>query len=80
MTWISVVVYAQPDCPPCEWTKEFLSRNGIEYVVKDIRADQSALDELLELGFRSTPVTIIDGVAVTGYDPDRLLELLPAKK
>lgn len=62
----SVVVYSQPDCPPCEWTKDFLTRNGIEFTVKDVRADAKAREELLAIGFRSTPVTIIDGTAVAG--------------
>jgi len=33
---------------------------------------------LVRLGFRSTPVTIIDGEAVVGFDPGRLEELLAA--
>lgn len=76
---MKVVVYSQPDCPPCEWTKDFLSRNKIEYIVKDVRSDVNAREELLALGFRSTPVTVIDGTAVAGFDQSRLMELLSSK-
>ena len=45
-------------------------------MAKDIRADKSALDELIKLGFRATPVTIIDGEAVAGFDRPKLEKLL----
>lgn len=73
---MKVIVYSQRDCPPCEWTKEFLTRRGVVYTTKDIRTDEAAREELLAMGFKSTPVTTIDGVAVVGFDQDRLQELL----
>jgi len=50
----------------------------VQFTVKDIRADKGALDELIKMGFRSTPVTLIDGEAVVGFDrakPEKLLGL-----
>jgi hypothetical protein len=55
---------------------EFLSQKGIVFVEKNVRADKSALTELLALGFQSTPVTIIDGQSVVGFDPIKICELL----
>ena len=43
---------------------------------KNIRADPAALQELLALGYRSTPVTLIDGEAVVGFDQQRIEQLL----
>ena len=43
---------------------------------KNVRADQATLKELLDQGFQSTPVTIIDGQSVVGFDQARLVELL----
>jgi len=48
----------------------------VQFVAKDIRADASALDELVKGGFRSTPVTIIDGETVVGFDQGKLEKLL----
>jgi hypothetical protein len=45
-------------------------------VAKNIRADQTALQELVKLGFRATPVAVIDGEAVVGFDPEKLKKLL----
>jgi len=45
-------------------------------VDKNVREDEAALKELLGLGFQSTPVTLIDGQAVVGFDPEKLEKLL----
>lgn len=55
---------------------EFLSQKGIVFVEKNVRADKAALTELLTLGFQSTPVTIIDGQSVVGFDQIKICELL----
>jgi hypothetical protein len=41
-----------------------------------VRADQAALKELIGQGFQSTPVTIIDGAAVVGFDQSKIEQLL----
>jgi hypothetical protein len=41
-----------------------------------VRADQQALKELIEMGYQSTPVTIIDGEAVVGFDQTKIEQLL----
>ena len=46
------------------------------FVEKNVRADKAALKELLDLGFQSTPVTIIDGQSVVGFDQDKLIAIL----
>ena len=45
-------------------------------MAKDIRADKQAFEELIKLGFRATPVTLVDGEAVVGFDPAKLEKLL----
>ena len=41
-----------------------------------MRADQAALKELIDLGYQSTPVTLIDGEAVVGFDQEKIQKLL----
>ena len=48
----------------------------MQFVEKNVRADQAALKELIDLGFQSTPVTIIDGQSVLGFDQAKIMELL----
>lgn len=56
--------------------KEFLRQKGVAYTEKDISKDDRALDELTEKGFFATPVTIIDGEAVVGFNKPKLEQLL----
>jgi glutaredoxin len=60
----------------CGKVKEFLSRNNIPFVDRNIAADPAALSELEKLGYMTTPVTLIDGEAVVGFDVRKLSELL----
>jgi len=41
-----------------------------------VREDEAALKELLALGYQSTPVTLIDGQAIVGFDQQKIEELL----
>ena len=48
----------------------------MRYTLKDLRTDRAAIAEFLARGYRLPPVTVIDGIAVEGFRPDRLAELL----
>lgn len=56
--------------------KEFLHQRGIEFTEKDVTADEQAFDELEAKGFFATPVTVIDGEAVVGFNRAKLEALL----
>ena len=56
--------------------KEFLSREGVTFTARNVDEDDSAYSELLALGFRTVPVTMIDGRGVKGYDERALLAAL----
>lgn len=56
--------------------KGFLSQQGVAFTVLDLNVDAAARDEFLRRGYRLPPVTVIDGVAVEGFQPDRIEELI----
>lgn len=56
--------------------KEFLSQKGIEFIDRDIAQDEAALSELAELGWMTTPVTVVDDEIVVGFDRSKLEQLL----
>lgn len=56
--------------------KGFLSQKNIEYTEKNIREDRAALLEIIDRGFKATPVTLIDDEAMVGFDPEKLETLL----
>jgi glutaredoxin len=56
--------------------KEVLSKRGLAFTSKDVQEDPAAFKELVSLGARSTPTTVIEGEVVIGYDIDSVLEIL----
>jgi glutaredoxin len=60
----------------CGKVKEFLSQNNIAFTERNVASDESALVELEKLGYMTTPVTLIDGEAVVGFDRAKLETLL----
>jgi glutaredoxin len=60
----------------CGKVKEFLSQNKIEFTDRNVAADETALQELKKLGYMTTPVTLIDGEVVVGFDVPKLRSLL----
>ncbi len=58
--------------------KEFLSRAGRPFTVRDVDEDLSAYQDLIARGFRAVPVTIIGDTAIKGFDEDALTRALEA--
>jgi len=48
----------------------------VAFTDKNIREDKAAFEELQEMGYRATPVTVIDGEVVVGFDRGKLERLL----
>lgn len=55
---------------------EFLSRHGIPYEGRDIRADPAALREARSLGARRTPAILVGGTLLQGFDEAALRKAL----
>lgn len=58
--------------------KEFLSREGHAFDAKNIEEDDTAYDELLALGARSVPTTVIGDQVIAGFDQARLRAAIAA--
>lgn len=72
-----IIIYRTSWCAFCHTEMQWLDRLGIPYEAKDIEADQSAHDELMQKiggNFRGVPVTDIAGDIILGFDRPRLQE------
>ena len=52
--------------------KEFLSRAGRPFEVRNVDDDLEAYNDLIGRGFRAVPVTLIGGIAIKGFDEEAL--------
>jgi glutaredoxin len=60
----------------CDQAKEYLSQKGIQFQEKDIAQDHSALADLKKLGYMTTPVIVVDGSVIVGFDVDKIDQAL----
>ena len=60
----------------CTKAKEFLSRENISYTERNVAEDESALEELKRLGYMTTPVIVIDGTVIVGFNEAELIKQL----
>lgn len=56
--------------------KHYLAERDVRYELKNLNEDAEARAEFLRSGYALPPVVVIDGVAVAGFQPERLDELL----
>ena len=58
--------------------KVYLSRKGFEFTEHNVSTDRESLKDLVSMGYRSTPVTVIGEEKVVGYRPAKLDDALEA--
>ncbi|HKW76275.1 MAG TPA: glutaredoxin domain-containing protein [Terriglobales bacterium] len=56
----------------CDQAKEYLSQKGMRFQERDIAQDPSALIDLKKLGYMTTPVIVIDGSVIVGFDQEKI--------
>ena len=53
--------------------KDFLTREGLEFEVKDVHSDSDAMSEMVSMGIMSIPVTVVGGGApIVGADFEKI--------
>jgi glutaredoxin-like protein NrdH len=77
---MTVMVYTQPGCGSCRQEKAWLEERGVAFEDRDIRANPTYMDELLALGSRATPTTVVDDggrqTVIVGFNRAKLEETL----
>jgi glutaredoxin 3 len=56
----------------CDQAKEYLSQKSIEFQERDIAQDPGALADLKKLGYMTTPMIVVDGSVIVGFDAEKI--------
>ena len=56
-----IKVFWQPGCTSCLRTKEFLTKNGVDYESINVHGNAAGMEELRRLGARSVPIVACGG-------------------
>lgn len=74
---MSITVYSKSGCPECTFTKKYLESENISYEEKRVDLNETYLEEVILLGYRTLPVVKInENETFTGYRPERLENLV----
>ena len=71
-----VIVYSKTACGKCVFTKKWLESKGIPYEEKRTDLDEDARNEVIEMGYQELPVVVAGDEHWSGYQPDKLAELV----
>lgn len=72
-----VTIFTTPTCRECKAAKRFLSDLGIPFKEIDISKDGKARYRVKKITGRTrTPVLVVGGKVIDGFDPARLKPLL----
>ena len=76
------VLFTQPGCFSCELMRVYLEAREVQFEERDISADAEARRIMTEdYESSETPTLVIDGEALSGFDPvllDQLLDEAPS--
>lgn len=65
-----MIIYSAPGCAQCAMAIKYAGRLRLDY---EVRSAVDHREELIEMGFQSAPVVVLDdGEAFSGFRPDRL--------
>ncbi|MBT2678386.1 glutaredoxin family protein [Bacillus sp. ISL-35] len=76
-----IIVYTQNDCPSCKIIKMFLTEFNFSFTEKNISEDDSSRQELTHTyNSYSTPTIVVGEEVITGFDLERLKQVLDIKE
>lgn len=71
-----VVIYTSNTWPHCHTAKDYLAENDVDFEERNVQKDPEARKELMAKGIMAVPVIQIEEELITGFDKDRVDELL----
>ncbi len=71
-----IILFSTGFCEFSEMVRLHLESRGQKYRERDLDYDPTAREEMLKLGGSGTPVVVIDGEPIIGYDEEAIDEAL----
>lgn len=71
-----ITVFSKNNCMQCKMTKRFLEEAGADFEEINIDEQPEKVDYVKSLGFTAAPVIEAGEVVFSGFQPDKLKDLL----
>ncbi|MGT2925775.1 glutaredoxin-like protein NrdH [Streptococcus cuniculipharyngis] len=72
----TVTVFSKNNCVQCKMTKKFLDDKNLSYREINLDEEPQYIDYVKNLGFTAAPVIEAGDLVFSGFQPDKLKELL----
>ena len=73
---MQIVVYNGNNCNACHEEIEYLKYNEIQFTAKNVHDNADARNELIALGSKTIPTTVIGEEVIIGFEIERIKELV----
>lgn len=67
-----ITVYSKPACVQCVATTREMDKKGLEYTYIDLTEDTSAMEKIMDMGYRQAPVVVSGDDHWGGFRPDKI--------
>ncbi len=71
-----VKIYTASTCPNCTKAKAYLRNNKIPFIERNVQQSEKAKAELLDMGYRTVPVILVDDKEIVGFNKEKLKKIL----
>jgi glutaredoxin 3 len=73
---MQVIVYHGNGCRFCQEEMEYLKHKNVAFIAKNVHSDPEARQELIALGSKTIPTTVVGSEVVVGFEVERINELV----
>lgn len=73
---MDIVIYHGNNCSACHEEIEYLKHNNVQFVAKNVHDDIGARKELVALGSKTIPTTVINGEVIVGFEVEKIRDLI----
>ena len=74
-----IEIYTSETCSYCHAAKDYFRQNNISFTEYNITKDIQARSKLMRKGYKSVPLIIIGSEEVSGFDKEKLSNILKLK-
>ncbi|MCT4509931.1 MAG: glutaredoxin family protein [Tepidibacter sp.] len=71
-----IEIYSSNTCGYCDMAKDYFKKNNLKYIEYDISRDVTHRKRLMNMGYTSVPVILIEGEEILGFDEDKMNNML----
>lgn len=72
----TITVFSKNNCMQCKMTKKFLDQHGADFEEINIDEKPEKIEYVKNLGFSAAPVIEAGNVVFSGFQPNKLKELV----